>query len=272
MRTITADKITGAVKALCLKANLQLRPDVLKALKMSVSRERRPPARKCLAAIIENAAAARRTSLAICQDTGYPTVFIALGQDVRVAGDLVAAVNKGVSAGYREGSFRPSIVGDPLARGKSGFAPAIIHTDIIRGSRLAITVLPKGFGCENKTRLKMFNPTASVAEVKKFIVETVKAAGPDACPPYVIGVGIGGTPDYACLMAKRALLKKLPAKGKLEQELLKEINALRIRPMGMGGAVTALAVFIEKHPTHIAGLPVAVSVSCHALRSASAVL
>ena len=273
MRTISSERITAKVKELCLKANIELRPDVLRAIKGCVLNESWPVARKCLQAILDNAAAAKREQLAICQDTGFPAVFIGLGRGVCLGGDLAKAVNKGVNEGYREGSFRPSIVADPLQRGKPGFTPAVCHIESVPGNRISITVLPKGFGCENKTRLKMFNPTASVEEVKKFIVETVKDAGPDACPPYIVGVGIGGNADHAALMAKKALLKKISTRPeKLERELLTAINALRIGPMGMGGKVTALGVSIIKYPTHIAGLPVAVSVSCHALRSASGVL
>jgi fumarate hydratase subunit alpha len=166
------------------------------------------------------------------------------------------------------------VVRDPLLRGKSGYQPAVIHIDIVPGNKSKITVLPKGFGCENKAQLKMFKPTAEIGEIKKFIIEAVKSAGPDACPPYVVGIGIGGTADYVCFLAKKALLKKLSAKryplyAKLESDLLKEINRLNIGPMGLGGKYTCLAVNIETYPTHIAGLPVAVNICCHALRSAA---
>ncbi|MGE5307506.1 MAG: fumarate hydratase [Deltaproteobacteria bacterium] len=272
MKTITDGQITGIVKKLCLEANIRLRPDVLKALKAAESREKRPRARRCLKAVIENARIAREDRLSVCQDTGFPAVFIELGNEVRVKGDLAAAVNKGIAQGYSAGSFRASIVPDPLKRGTPGFVPAVIHTDIVKGSRVRITVIPKGFGCENKGRLKMFNPTASVDDVARFIVDTVREAGGDACPPYIIGVGIGGTADLACLMAKRALLRPLGHPDGLEKRLLKEINSLGIGPFGLGGAATALGVLVETFPTHIAGLPVAVSISCHALRSASALL
>jgi fumarate hydratase subunit alpha len=223
-----------------------------------------------LRAIIDNAAIASMKRLAICQDTGMPVVFLELGQDIRIEGNLRSAVNRGVDAGYRKGYLRNSVVIDPLARGKSGFYPAVIHMDIVPGRNLKISVLPKGFGCENKTQLKMFDPTAKTGEIKKFIVDAVKNAGPDACPPYVVGVGIGGTADYAGLLAKKALLRRLgTSSSKLQNDLLKEINKLNIGPMGLGGKRTALAVNIEMHPTHIAGLPVAVNISCHALRSAT---
>jgi fumarate hydratase subunit alpha len=275
MRTIAAKTVTGTVKRLCIEANLELRSDVVKALRAALKQEAAPRARRCLRAIIDNAAAARRKKLAICQDTGLPSVFIELGSDAHIAGDLAAAVRKGIEQGYAAGYFRKSIVPDPLKRGIPGFVPGVLHTDIVRGSRMKITVLAKGFGCENKSSLRMFNPTAQPSEIGEFVVNTVKAAGADACPPYVIGVGIGGTADYACLLAKKALLRRLGAPSRFrsfEKEFLRAINKLAIGPMGMGGKTTALAVAIEAAPTHIAGLPVAVSISCHALRSAAAVV
>jgi fumarate hydratase subunit alpha len=196
-----------------------------------------------------------------------------IGQDARITGSLKDAVNRGVELGYRRASLRNSIIRKPLARGKSESSPAVIHADIVRGNKLKITVLPKGFGCENKSQVKMFNPTTRPEEIKDFIVDVIKAAGPDACPPYVVGVGIGGTVDYSCLLAKKALLRKLKtARSGMERELLRRINALNIGPMGLGGKATCLGVHIETFPTHIAGLPVAVNISCHALRSATAIL
>ncbi len=270
MRIIKSQKIRAAVSALCVKANLFLQPDILALLKAAQKKEKSKRAQEILASIIKNAAYARQNKLAICQDTGMPIVFLQIGQDVRIAGSLAAAVNQGVADGYRQASLRNSIIQDPLARGKSGFTPAVIHTEIIAGNKIKITVLPKGFGCENKTQLKMFKPTAGIAEIKKFILDAVKSAGPDACPPYVVGVGIGGTADYACLLAKKALLGKTSTK--LEADLLKEINKLNIGPMGLGGKTTALAVKVKTYPTHIAGLPVCVNISCHATRSASRVI
>ncbi len=273
MRTITAAKIKDVVAQLCVRANLDLRRDVLAALKAAYARESKREARAILAAIVKNAGIAKPEKLAICQDTGLPCVFVELGQDVRISGDLKSAIQKGIEAGYKKASLRNSVVRDPLKRGRPYYTPGLIHADFVRGNRLKITVLPKGFGCENKTQLKMFRPTADLGAVKKFIVETVKAAGPDACPPYVVGVGIGGTADYACLLAKKALLVPLrPAKGALGRDLLKKINHLNIGPMGLGGKTTALAVNILTCPTHIAGLAVAVNISCHATRSATAVL
>lgn len=277
MRRIKAGKIKGIVADLSLRANLSLRKDVLAALKAAYAKEGNPRARDILQAIIENAAVAEKERLAICQDTGMPVVFVELGQGVQVEGDFLAAINQGIEKGYRKACLRNSVVRDPINRGTPQFSPAVIHLDMVKGRRIKVTVLPKGFGCENKSALKMFKPTASQEEIKKFILDTVKAAGPDACPPYVVGVGIGGTADYASLLAKKALLKTKDHRPKtrdqkLGQELLREINKLNIGPMGLGGRTTALAVNIETYPTHIAGLPVAVNISCHALRIASKII
>jgi fumarate hydratase subunit alpha len=273
MKIIPAKKIENVVAQLAIAANLSLRKDVLAALKQSYLRETNPRAKRILKAIIDNAAYARKEKLAICQDTGYPIVFLEVGQDVFIKGALNAAVNRGVELGYRKASLRKSIVKDPLLRGVSGFLPCLIHTDIVPGDKLKITVFPKGFGCENKSQLRMFKPTANIEEVKDFIVDAVRSAGPDACPPYVIGVGIGATADFACFLAKKALLKPVRRNlSKLERDLLNKINKLNIGPMGLSGKTTALAVNVETHPTHIAGLPVAVNISCHALRSASKII
>ncbi|MCX5706381.1 MAG: fumarate hydratase, partial [Candidatus Omnitrophica bacterium] len=252
MREIRASKITETVAELSIRANQVLRNDVLQALKAAYKKENDKRAKKIIEAIIKNALVAKREKLAICQDTGMPVVILEIGQEVRVIGDLKSAVNKGVELGYKKGSLRESIVKDPLVRGSSGYTPALIYTDIIRGNKIKITVLPKGFGCENKSQLKMFKPTVGISEIKKFIIETVKAAGPDACPPFVVGVGIGGSADYAGMLAKRALLKNIGReKLKLEKELLREINKLKIEPMGLGGKCTCLAVNLENYPTHI---------------------
>ncbi len=280
MKIISADKIRDTVSNLCARANLYLRRDVLEALKNAYKRETNKTAQEILKAIIDNADIAKNEKLAICQDTGLPVVFVEAGQEVKIEGDLKKAINKGVELGYKKASLRDSIVSNPLARNKSGYSPAVIHFDIIKGDKLKITVLPKGFGSENKTQLKMFKPTAGLEEIKSFIIDAVKNAGPDACPPYVLGVGIGGTADYACILAKKALLTGVRGQGsgvrgqktkihKIEQDLLEEINKLNIGPMGLGGKTTALGVNIETYPTHIAGLPVCINISCHALRSAS---
>ena len=282
MRIISPNKIRDTVADLCIQANLLLRKDVLAHLRGAYLKETNKRAKRILQAIIKNAQIARKEKLAICQDTGMPVVFLEVGQDVKIAGDLKRAVNKGIESGYKKGYLRNSIILDPLSRSSSKYSPAVIHIDIVRGSKLKITVLPKGFGCENKTQLKMFNPTVKIKEIKKFIIDVVKSAGPDACPPYVVGVGIGGTADYACFLAKKALLRKLKNSTnskqlknkthKMEQNLLKEINRLNIGPMGLGGKNTVLGVNIETYPTHIAGFPVAVNISCHALRSATKIL
>jgi len=280
MKIVTADKIRGVVAELCIRANLVLRKDILSCLKSAYSKETNRRAKDILRAIINNAYIARKEKLAICQDTGLPVVFLEIGQEVKITGDLRRVIDKGVEEGYRRGYLRNSIISNPLSRGKPGYSPAVIHTEIAAGNRLKITVLPKGFGCENKTQLKMFNPTAKISEIERFIVEAVKSAGPDACPPYILGVGIGGTADYAMFLAKKALLRKVKSqKSKvksfisiLEHDLLKKINRLNIGPMGLGGRTTCLGVNIETYLTHIAGLPVAVNISCHALRSATKTL
>ena len=280
MRRLNSAVIQQAVAQLCIKANTQLRPDALLALKVAYQREKEVRAKAILGAIIKNATIARRENLAICQDTGLPCVFVELGENLRIAGNLKQAINKGVEMGYKRGYLRNSIVANPLLREGAGFRPIVIHLDLVKGNNLKLIVLPKGFGCENKSRLKMFLPTINIGQIKQFIIDCVKEAGPDACPPYIVGVGIGGIADYACLLAKKALLRKITAQksgvanyvSKLEKDLLKEINRLNIGPMGLGGRTTCLGVNIQTYPTHIAGLPVAVNISCHALRSATKTL
>lgn len=278
MRIVKAKEISVLVGDLCVRANINLRSDVLSALRRSYLQEKNKKAKNILAAIIGNAKIAKSNGLAICQDTGVPCVFLQLGAEVLVKGDLKQAINKGVELGYRKGFLRNSIVRNPILRGRPEYCPAVIHIDVIRGRNIKIAVLPKGFGCENKSQLKMFNPTAAIEKIKDFIVDAVKAAGPNACPPYIVGIGIGGTADYAALLAKKALLRNIAvgntqyAMRKIENDLLKKINSLNIGPMGLGGKTTALAVNIETFPTHIAGLPVAVNISCHALRSAEDVI
>jgi fumarate hydratase subunit alpha len=270
MRKIKVNAIAKVVSQLCAQANINLRADVLSALNSAYKSEKNPRSKKALGWIVANAQVARRDKLAICQDTGLPIVFLEVGQDVQfVGGDLNKAIQKGIESGYKKASLRNSIIKDPLHRGGSKFSPGIIHVDFVKGSKLKITLLPKGFGCENKSALKMFNPTAGIDEIKEFILNTVKNAGPDACPPYVVGVGIGGSADMAGLLAKKALLRKAACRTSLEKQILRDINRLGIGPMGLGGRTTALAVNIETYPTHIAGLPVAINISCHALRSAS---
>lgn len=273
MRIINAEKIKKAVAQLCYRANLDLRRDVLAALKKAQQSETNSRAKRILEAIINNAAIAKKERIAICQDTGMPYVFVELGNGVCIRGDLIKAINSGVEAGYKEAYLRNSVVRNPLERKGSGYMPAVIHIDPVTGDKLKLTLFPKGFGSENKSQLKMFKPTVSISGIKKFILEAVKNAGPDACPPYVVGVGIGGTADYAMYLAKKALLRKISGRAsKIEGELLREINKLNIGPMGLGGKTTCLGVNIETFATHIAGLPVAVNISCHALRSAAITL
>lgn len=274
MREIKTGQIISAVTELAKKANFNLRKDVLSALNSALNKEKNSRGKKILKAIIDNARIAHKDSLAICQDTGMPVVFAEVGQGVSITGGLLKeAITKAIRSGYKQASLRNSIILDPLKRENPGYGPPVIHTELTEGNKIKLTALPKGFGCENKSRVKMFNPTANIKEIKKFIINTVKEAGPDSCPPFVVGIGIGGTQDYACLLAKKALLKNITGKkGKLEKDLLKDINKLNIGPMGLGGKTTCLGVNILTYPTHIAGLPVAVNINCHALRSASVTL
>lgn len=278
IREIKANQIAKIVAELCINANLKLRKDVLTTLKISLKQETSSRAKNILKSLVENAALASQEKIPLCQDTGLAVVFIELGQGVHIAGgDLTRAISQGVALGYKKGYLRSSVIEDPLSRKKSTNSPAVIHLDLVRGNKIKITVLPKGFGCENVGQVKMFRPTESLEKIKEFIINTVKMAGPNACPPFIVGVGIGGTQDYACLLAKKALLRNLNAKryrsnGKLELSLLKEINKLNIGPMGLGGKTTALGVNILTYPTHLAGLPVAVNISCHSLRSATRII
>lgn len=280
MREINVSRIKKTVEELCLKANFVLRKDILQALEIALKKETNSRARDILRTIIENARLAKANSLAICQDTGMVFVHLDLGQSVRLlGGSLHKAINDGVKEAYAKGYLRKSVVSDPFFRGNTKTnTPAIIVTDIVDGSRVRIDLSPKGFGSENKSGIKMLKPTASIEEMKDFIIDVVKEAGPDACPPFVLGVGIGGTFEAAAGLAKKALLNPIDRKNPdkrlagLEKELLEEINSLGIGPMALGGKATALGVNILCHATHIAGFPVAVNMSCHATRSASKTL
>ena len=279
MREISVDKIREVVTDLCLRANFELRKDVLKALKAALKKESNARAKNMLKAIIENAKVAKKKRIAICQDTGLVSIFLEAGNDVVIKGDLEESLHKGVEDAYKKGYLRKSIVGDPVIRKNTNTnTPCIFHFNIVNGDRLKITISPKGFGSENKSAIKMFRPTASENEIKDFVLETVKNAGPDACPPLILGIGIGGTFDYAAYLSKKALLRSIEIRNRekhfrrLEKDLLEAINALGIGPMGLGGKTTVLGVNIEEFPTHIAGLPVAVTVSCHATRSAEKIL
>ena len=277
MRKIYAREITRTVAELCIEANINLRTDVRRALSLSLAREKNRRACRILQALVDNADCARELKLAICQDTGLPYVFVELGQKVQVcAGDLLKALNKGIEQGYKKANLRNSIITHPLKRKATPkFSPGVVHIDVVAGRQIKLTVLPKGFGSENKSVARMFKPTAGLVAIKDFVLEAVKEAGPDACPPFIIGLGIGGGLDQAALLAKKALLHPLNRRNpdkllaKLEKELLERINQLGIGPSGLGGKTTALGVNILTYPTHIAGLAVAVNISCHALRSAS---
>lgn len=276
MREISVDRIKEAVRELCLKANFELRKDILKTVRQAAGRETNVRARNALKSIIENARIARAKKLAICQDTGMVVVHIKVGQEVHfTGGDIEKAINDGVKEAYDRGCLRKSVVGDPILRGNTNTnTPCFIFADLVSGDRVKIEVSPKGFGSENKSRIKMFKPTDTVEDIKNFVLDVVREAGPDACPPLVLGIGIGGTMDVAAYMAKKALFRSIDVRNpkrhlsKMEREILHQANALGVGPMGLGGKTTVLGVNILEAPAHIAGLPVAVNVSCHATRSA----
>ena len=279
MRTIKAGAVTEAVKKLCIEANCDLPADVREAIRRCRQEETFPIARSVLEKIEENYLIAAAEGVPICQDTGLACVFLRLGQDVHIEGDLRAAVDEGVREGYREGYLRKSCVADPLRRVNTGDnTPAVIYYDIVPGDGLEITVVPKGFGSENMSQIKMLRPSDGLEGVRDFVLRVAEEAGPNPCPPIVVGVGLGGTFDKAALLAKQALLRPLdvrnadPYYAELEEELLMKINALGIGPQGFGGRTTALAVNIEVLPTHIAGLPCAVNINCHVTRHRTAVL
>lgn len=280
MREIAAEQITSLVAQLCQTANTDLGNDVVKALGDALQSEESPVGRECLQRLVENAQIAAAESLPICQDTGMAIVFVEYGQQVVIKdGDFAQAIHEGVRRGYKQGYLRNSIVADPLERVNTGDnTPAVIHTRIVPGEQLRITVAPKGFGSENMSRLKMLTPAAGIEGVKKFVIETVSIAGANPCPPIVVGVGIGGSMEMAAILAKEALLREIgspnsnPSLAELEAELLRSMNELGIGPQGLGGRCTALAVHVGAYPTHIAGLPVAVNISCHVTRHKSGVI
>ncbi|MCL5959013.1 MAG: fumarate hydratase [Chloroflexi bacterium] len=281
VRDIQASQISEVVSRLCQDACLFLPEDVLEAIRQSKEDEVSPAGKSVLQQLLDNAAIAEREAIPLCQDTGVTVVYLEVGQDAHiVGGDLEGAINEGVRRGYTEGYLRKSVVQDPLfARTNTkDNTPAVIHTEIVPGDKLRITVLPKGGGSENMTRLAMLKPSDGVEGVKKFIVQTVDQAGPNPCPPVIVGVGVGGTSDKTMYLAKRALLRKVgernsdPKIADLEVELLNLINGLGIGPQGLGGRVTALDVHIETFPSHIASLPVAVNLQCHSARQESAEL
>ena len=272
VREIYVSDVIKAVRNLCIEANYYLSKDIKDKLIAASKEETWPIAKDILEKIMENADIAERESLPMCQDTGMACVFVSLGQDAHViGGSLEEAINQGVRQGYKDGYLRKSVVKDPLDRVNTGDnTPAAIYYDIVPGNKLKITIAPKGFGSENMSKIKMLKPSDGIEGVKKFIIETVKEAGPNPCPPTIIGVGIGGTFDKVAFLAKKALLRPInksnsnPFYADLEKELLEKINELGVGPQGFGGKTTSLGINIEVFPTHIAGLPVAVNVNCHA--------
>lgn len=279
MRNIDAKLIEDTVAHLCIEANLCLPDDVTAAIERAEKEEPWDSAKKILSLLGDNVRIASEKMLPVCQDTGMACVFLELGQDVHIDGNIEEAVNNGVRRGYGDGYLRKSVVCDPLRRVNTGDnTPALLSVKLVPGESLRITVMPKGFGSENMSALKMLKPADGVEGVKRFILETVEKAGANPCPPIIVGVGIGGSFDKAAYLAKHALLRPLDEPNHdeyyaaLEKELLSGINALGIGPQGFGGKTTALAVLIESMPTHVAGLPVAVNISCHATRRKSASL
>lgn len=274
MRNVNTDIIIRNIKEMCIEANYKLSDDVEAAVKNSVNNEKGKLGKQILEQLSENIEIAKTDNIPICQDTGMAIIFIKIGQDVHIEGiNLEDAINEGIRQGYEEGYLRKSVVSDPLIRVNSkDNTPGIIHYEIIPGTNVEITVAPKGFGSENMSRVYMLKPSDGVEGVKKAVIETVQLAGPNACPPIIIGVGIGGSFEKSTILAKKALTRDLNLHSKIEYirnleiELLEEINNLGIGPGGLGGTTTALGVNIDTYPTHIAGLPVAINICCHVNR------
>ena len=284
MRKISFEKIADVVEQLCISAAHELSVDVVEALQKAAQQESNPKAAKILGQLIDNAELAKKDMIPLCQDTGLTVVFIEQGSDTFIEAQngrtIIDAVNEGVKAGYEKGYLRKSVVAEPLNQRKNTGtnAPAIIHHFVVPGDKLKISIMLKGGGCENKSQFRMFKPTAEKDEIINWVLDVVKQAGPDACPPFVIGVGIGGDFEMSCLLSKKALLRNLEQKNSdnfyaaMEQELLSKINRLGIGPAGFGGGTTALGCMIEVSPCHIASLPVAVNIECHSHRHKSAVI
>lgn len=280
MRTINTDEITKNIKEMCMDVNIRLSDDVRAALLFGKEKEESVIGRQILGQLEENMDIAYENQIPICQDTGMTVVFLRIGQDVHIEGGFIEdAVNEGIRQGYDEGYLRKSVVGDPLLRENTkDNTPGVIHYEIVPGEQLEITVAPKGFGSENMSRVFMLKPADGIEGVKQVILETVQNAGPNACPPMVIGVGIGGTFEKCALLAKKALTRDLdshspiPYIRELEEEMLEKINTLGIGPGGLGGRITAIGLNIETYPTHIAGLPVAVNICCHVNRHCKRIL
>ncbi|MDO5036564.1 MAG: fumarate hydratase [Porphyromonas sp.] len=280
MREIAAKEVTDLVARLCKDANYFLAPDIKSKMEQQRLIERSPLGKEILGTILQNSEIASAELKPMCQDTGMTVVFVTIGQEVHlVGGSLKDAINAGVRKGYTEGYLRKSVVNDPIIRENTGDnTPAVIHYNIVEGDQLQIEVAPKGFGSENKSQLRMLTPSEGVEGVKKYVLQVVSEAGANPCPPIIVGVGIGGTMERCAFLAKKALLRKVgerntaPHIAEIEEELLEKINKLGIGPAGFGGDTTALAVNIEAEPTHIAGLPVAVNIGCHATRHAAGTL
>ncbi|RBP42753.1 fumarate hydratase [Garciella nitratireducens] len=280
MRKINVKEIEDIVREMCINSNIYVGKDILDAFDRFKEKETSPIGKNILVNLIKNAEIAKREQMPICQDTGMAVVFVEVGQEVQfVGGDINVAINEGVRRGYKDGYLRKSVVGDPLLRKNTGDnTPAIIYYDIIPGDKVKITFTAKGFGSENMSRIKMLKPSDGVQGVIDFVVETVSIAGPNPCPPIVVGVGIGGTFDKATYLAKKALLRDIGVHNEkahlrdIEIHLLEKINALGIGPQGLGGNTTALAVNVETFATHIAGLPVAVNINCHVSRHKEVIL
>jgi len=279
IREISVGEITSVVKQLCIDANYNLGEDVLSALDKAIEEEESPTARDVLKELIENATIAREEKVPICQDCGLAVVFLEIGQDVHITGgDLNEAINEGVRQGYEQGYLRKSAC-HPLSRKNTGDnAPAIIHVEIVPGNTIKIIFAPKGGGAENMSRVTMLAPAAGIEGVKDFVANRMKESGSNPCPPTIVGIGIGGTFERSAILAKKAILRQMgernpdPELAKIEQDILKRINKLGIGPMGYGGATTSLEVFLEMEPCHIASLPLAVNVQCHAARHKEAVI
>lgn len=280
MREISVSKITEALREMSMQANFVLSKDILNSLKVNFEKEESPIGKSVLSDILTNASIAKEKSVPMCQDTGMAVVFLEIGQDVHlIDGNLKAAVDEGIRQGYKEGYLRKSVVKDPLIRENTNDnTPAIIHIDIVDGEKIKVVLAPKGFGSENMSRSVMLKPSDGVKGVEEFIVETVSMAGPNPCPPIVVGVGIGGTLEKAALIAKKALTRdinesnELKHISELEERMIKRINELGIGPQGLGGNTTALGINIDVYPTHIAGLPVVVNINCHAARHVERIL
>ena len=280
MKEILCSQITDTIKELCIKANKILPDDLVCRIKNGYENEEKDLPKSVMSDLLNNLDCAKELNIPICQDTGMAVIFAEIGQDVHiVGGDFEDAVNEGVRQGYVDGLLRKSIVKDPLDRvNTNDNTPAVIHTRIVTGENIKITVAPKGFGSENMSRIKMFTPSATKKDIMDFVIETVKIAGGNPCPPIVLGVGIGGDFEYCAYLSKKALCRDTnernssPFYMEMEKDLLEQINKTNIGPQGFGGNTTALAVNIETAPTHIAGLPVAVNVGCHVTRHATAIL